>query len=450
MNSAIAPVVTGVVLLAASWAGGVTAQSITLAVTNVTLIDGTGAPTGSSMTVIVSGDRIAAIGRTGSVGMPPGAVEVDGTGKYLIPGLWDMHVHVGSYQEGAKVLPRLVGYGITGIRDMASPLNDILRLRRETDDSTILGPQIVAAGPILQGPLPFRLPPLVRSTTEADAVQTVAELKAAGVDFIKVGDTLTRDVYFSVAAEAGRLGLPLAGHLPVSVSASEAISSGQRSIEHFGSAAFRGLLIACSTDETELSAYVREAMTAALAGGPTPDEKMYRAEYTSRLADTYDARKATALFGLLVRNDTWQLPTFTALRAVWYNQRSKLSPPDATAGDRVWTRTLAMFADMRQAGVKLLAGSDLPIADGVPSLHDELVALVDAGTTPIEALQAATRNPAEFLGRLDTEGTVEVGKKANLVLLDANPVADISNTRQIAAVILNGRLIRGLDLQKIR
>jgi imidazolonepropionase-like amidohydrolase len=427
----------------------VSAQSIAVAVTNVTLIDGTGAPPSPTMTVIVNGGRITTIGRAGSVPVPHDAIVVDGTGKFLIPGLWDMHVHVGSYQDGVKVLPRLVGYGITGVRDMASPPDDILRLRRETDDSTILGPQIVAAGPILQGPLPFKLPPLVRTVTEADAAQSVAELKTRGVDFIKVGDTLTRDAYFAVAAETKRLGLPFAGHLPVSVSASEATASGQRSMEHFGSAAFRGVLIACSTDETELSTYVRDALTAARAGGPSPDEKVYRAEFTSRLVDTYDTRKAMMLFGLFARNDTWQVPTFAALRTVWNGQRSKLSALDAAAGDRVWTKMLAMFADMRNAGVKTLAGSDLPVANGVPPLHDELVALVGAGTTSVDALQAATRSPAEFLGRLATEGTVEVGKKANLVLLDANPIADISNTRQVAAVILSGRLIRGPDLQKI-
>jgi imidazolonepropionase-like amidohydrolase len=451
MNSTLARLaVILVALLAAPEGGGVNTQSLALAVTNVTLIDGTGAPPSPSTTVIVNGRRITSIGRAGIVHVPPDAIVVDGAGKFLIPALWDMHVHVGSYQDGIKLLPRLVGYGITGVRDMASPPDDILRLRRETADSTILGPQIVAAGPILQGPLPFTLPPLVRTVTEADAAQTVAELKAKGVDFIKVGDTLTREAYFAVAAESKRVGLPFAGHLPVSVSASEVSSSGQRSIEHFGSAGFRGVLIACSTAEAELSTYVRDALTAARAGGPSPDENVYRAEFTSRLVETYDTRKATALFGLFVRNDTWQVPTFAALRSVRDGQRNRLSAPDAAAADRVWTKTVAMFADSRKAGVKTLAGSDLPVANGVPPLHDELVALVGAGMTSMEALQAATRSPAEFLGRLATEGTVEVGKKANLVLLEGNPIADISNTRQTAAVILNGRLIRGADLQKIR
>jgi imidazolonepropionase-like amidohydrolase len=449
MNSTVTRLMTIVALLAVVSASSANAQSVDIAVTNVTVIDATGAPGIPATTVIVSGGRISAIGRTGSIRVPADAVVVDGTDKFLIPGLWDMHVHLGSYQDGVKVLPRLAGYGITGVRDMASPIDDILRLRRETDDLTILGPQIVAAGPILQGALPFTLPPLVRTVTEASAAQTVAELKVKGVDFIKVGDTLTREEFFEIAEEAKRLGLPFSGHLPVSVSASEATSSGQRSIEHFGSAGFRGVLIACSTDEAELSTYVQDALTAARSGGPSPDEKVYRAEFTSRLVETYDTFKAMALFGLFAHNDTWQVPTFAALRTVWNGQRSKLNVPDAAAGDRVWTKTLAMFADMRNAGVKTMAGSDLPVTNGVPPIHDELVALVGAGMTSMEALQAATRNPAEFLGRLATDGTVEVGKKANLVLLDANPLSDISNTRLVSAVILRGRLMQGAELQKI-
>jgi imidazolonepropionase-like amidohydrolase len=449
MNPTLAGLVTSVALLAISSAGSVNAQLPSVAVTNVTLIDGTGAPPGPMTTVIVNGGRIVTIGPA-DTRLPANAVVVDGAGKFLIPGLWDMHVHAGSYQDALKLLPRLVGYGVTGIRDMASDPGDILRLRRETEDLTILGPQIVAAGPILQGPLPFTLPPMVRTVTDTDAAQTVAALRAAGVDFIKVGDTVTREAYFAIAAESRRLGLRFGGHLPVSVSASEAASSGQRSIEHLGSAGFRGVLIACSTDEAELSTYIRDALAAARAGGRSPDEKVYRPEFTSRLVETYDTRKAMALFDLFARHDTWHVPTLAALRSVWDGQRSKLSAPAAAAGDRVWTKTLAMFADMRKGGVKTLAGSDLPTSSGVPPLHEELVALVAAGATSMEALQAATRSPAEFLGRLATEGTAEVGKKANLVLLDANPIADISNTRTVSAVILTGRLIRGADLQTLR
>jgi hypothetical protein len=216
-----------------------TAQSNAIAVTNVTLIDGTGARP-RVVTVIVEGDRITAIARSGRERIPTGATIVDSRDKYLIPGMWAMHVHIGGYDEGAKVLPRLVAYGITGVRDMASPVDDVLRLRRETADGTLLGPQIVAAGPILQRPLPFKTPPLIRTVTDANAKQVVDDLQANGVDFIKVG-ALTRDAYFGIASEAKRLALPFAGHLPVPVTALEATQAGQRTIEHFGSAGFRNV-----------------------------------------------------------------------------------------------------------------------------------------------------------------------------------------------------------------
>jgi imidazolonepropionase-like amidohydrolase len=361
-----------------------------------------------------------------------------------------MHVHIGGYEEGTKLLPRLVAYGITGVRDMASPLDDILRLRRESADGTLLGPQIVAAGPILQRPLPFRTPPLVRTVTDADAKQVVDDLQAKGVDFIKVGDTLTRDAYFGIASEAKRLGLPFAGHLPISVTALEATQAGQRSIEHFGSAGFRNVLIACSAAEAELMSEVRDALASALAGGPSPDEKLYRSEFLTRLVETYDRRKATALFSAFKKNGTWQVPTFGALRSVWDARRAQLNPDGAAATDSAAKKTVEMFADMRKAGVKVLAGSDLPLSSGVPPIHDELVALVRAGMTPLEALQASTRDAAEFFGRLADEGTVEVGKKARLVLLEADPLTDITNTRRVAAVVLGGRLISGSELQRSR
>jgi len=427
-----------------------TAQSRVIAFTNVTLIDGTGAAPRADLTVVIDGNRISAIGRTGTVHVPAGARRVDGRAKFLIPGLWDMHVHLGAYDGAARTLPRLVAYGITGVRDMASPVDDILRLRRDSASGTLLGPQLLAAGPILQRPLPFRVAPLVRTVTDADARSVVDELHGKGVDFIKVGDTLTRDAYFAIAEESKRRGLPFAGHLPVSVSAAEAAQAGQRSIEHFGSAGFRGVLLACSRDETRLTEVVRETLSTVLAGGPPPEEKLHQAEFLNALVDSYDSRKAATLFESFTTNGTWQEPTFVALRNAWEQQRKQLNSLDAAAGDRVWTKTLEMFADMREHGVKVLAGSDVPVGSGVPPLHDELVALVRAGVTPLQALQAATRNAAEFLGRLATEGTVEVGKKANLVLLEADPLTDIANTRRVAAVVMGGRLVSESELKRIR
>jgi imidazolonepropionase-like amidohydrolase len=440
-----------VVSLTLASAAIVAAQSNAIAIKDATLIDGTGARP-RIVTVIVEGERITAIVGNGQERIPAGATIVDGRGNYLIPGLWDMHLHtaIGGYEQGANVLPRLVAHGITGIRDMASPADAILRLRREIAEGILLGPQIVAAGPILQRPLPFSLPPHVRTVKDEEAGQVVDDLHAKGVDFVKVGDTLTRDAYFQIATASRRLGLPFAGHLPVSVTALEAAQAGQRSIEHFGSAGFKNVLIACSSAEADLASDTRDALASALAGGPSPDETLYRSAFLTKLVESYDRRKAAALFRAFERNSTWHVPTFVALRNAWDERRAHLNSDDRAATDRAERKTVEMFADMRKAGVKILAGSDQPVSTGVPAIHDELVALVRAGMAPLEALQAATRSPAEFFGRLADEGTVEAGKKANLVLLEENPLTDIANTRRVVAVVLRGRLISGAELQKLR
>jgi imidazolonepropionase-like amidohydrolase len=443
---------TGLLALASClWFAGSTqaAQSRSLAITHVGVIDATGSGLKRDQTVVVTGDRIVAVGASNRVRVPTGVELLDGTGKFVIPGLWDMHVHLGAYEDGRKTLLRLLASGITGVRDMASPLDDILRLKQDAETGAITSPRIVAAGPILQGPLPFRVPPLIRIVTERDAKQTVDELRTRGVDFIKVGDALTRDAYFAIAQESRRLGVPFVGHLTPSVTAFEAARAGQRSLEHFGSAGFRNVLVACSRQEADLDAYLQEALEATRTGGESPDAKVYRADFTRRLVDSYDDRKAATLFALFVKNGIWQVPTFVALRDVWTSTKSKLSREEVAAGDRVSEKTVEAFAGMRRAGVKVLAGSDLTIRNGVPSLHEELLALVSVGMTPMAALQSATKNPAEFFGRDREEGIIEIGKKANLTVLDANPLEDIASTRRVAAVVLAGKLLHASDIQKL-
>ena len=437
------------VTLLSAQAGG-SAQAPVVVIRRVTLIDGTGARPRPDATVVITGTRISAIQSSPRDDPPPGSIVVEGRDKFLIPGLWDMHVHLGAYEPGMKAAARLLSYGITGVRDMASPLDDILRLRRETAGGLVSGPDIVTAGPILQRPLPFTLPPLVRSVADTGASTTVTELRAKGVDFIKVGDTLTRAAYVSIAAEARRSRLPFAGHLPADVTAAEASDAGQRSIEHFGSAVFRSVLLASSRDETALTETTRAALAGALGGGPPPDAALTAPEFTNRLVDSYDARKAGALFARFARNGTWQVPTLVALRSVWDERRPRLGPAAAAADERAAAKTLAMFGDMRRAGVRVLAGSDLPIDIAVARLHDELVALVGAGMTPLQALQASTRDAAEFLGRGTATGTIAVGKTADLVLLDADPLTAITNTRRVAAVVRSGRVYSGADLQALR
>jgi Amidohydrolase family len=335
---------------------------------------------------------------------------------------------------------------------MASPPDQVLRLRQLAEERATEWPRIVVAGPILQRPVPFRHP-LVRSVASAqEARQVVDELSRRGVDFIKVGDTLTREVYFALAEQARRRRIPLAGHLPAGVGALEASRAGQRSIEHFGDDGLNGVLIACSSEEAELMKFGATMFDDALDGNPSPEllearieaieARLFGSEFTSRLVDTYSASKAQALFAEFARNRTWQVPTLLAIRDAWSARGDKRSQEDIRARERLWARHADAMAAMRRAGVKFLAGTDVPWPEdrAVAPLHDELVLLVEAGFTPMEALQAATRNAAEFLGTLASQGTVEVGKLADLVVLDASPLDHIENTRRIRAVVRAGRL----------
>src|SRR5712691_6873036 len=260
-----------------------TPKSKSLVLAHATVIDATGAPAKRNMSIVIVDGRIVALGKTGKVRVPADAEVIDATGKFLIPGLWDMHIHSGGYENGKKYFPLLIANGITGIRDMGSPLDEILRLRREVEAGEIIGPHMIIAGPIVQGPLPFRMPLFISVNNRAEARQAVISLKGHGVNFIKVQDALPRELYFVIAAEAKRQRIPFAGHVPPSVSAAETSNAGQRSIEHLGGR-FYGVLLGCSDREAELTSMVREIVSnvmKALNDKKEPDDSdIFRASLT--------------------------------------------------------------------------------------------------------------------------------------------------------------------------
>jgi hypothetical protein len=429
-----------------------------LAFTHVTVIDATGAPASTDMTVVVANQRIVDLGRTDDVTPPRGARIVDARGKYLIPGLWDMHVHTafGDWLPPNErvTLPLFVANGVTGVRDMGSDLDVVEKWRAEIKAGRLLGPQIVLAGPMLDGPKPA-FPASVPVANAADGRRVVDELKAHGVDFIKIQSLIPRDGYFAAADEAGKVGLMFVGHVPDAVRASEASNAGQRSIEHF-----TGIFEGTSTQEDQL-----------ILGPKSVGVKV----------STFDPERARSLIALMAKNQTWQVPTLVWERGQWLVDDIDLShDPLVIYAPAIWTKrtwpmfvreiiatmdtdplpvrqhfvqmeldmTLAMF----RAGVPFMAGTDT--AAGVHifpgfSLHDELGLFVRAGLTPMQALQTATRNPAVFLHRLADTGTIEKGKRADLVLLDANPLEDIANTRRIRAVVLAGRYFSRPDLDRM-
>jgi imidazolonepropionase-like amidohydrolase len=424
------------------------AQPPPLAFTHVTVIDVTGAPPLSDMTVVVADKHIVALGKSGDLNPPPGAKVVEAKGKYLIPGLWDMHVHTafGDWLPANErvTLPLFVANGITGVRDMGSDIEVVKRWRTQIEAGRLLGPRMVIAGPMLDGLTP-RFPSSAPVGNAADGKRVVDELHAQGVDFIKIQSLIPRDGYFAAADEAKKLGITFVGHVPDAVRASEASNAGQRSIEHF-----TGVFEGCTTIEDEL------------IKGP---------KSLGRNVSHYDPAHAKRLIDLMAHNQTWQVPTLVWERGQWLIDDIDLSHDPLTKyapsawKDKTWPMftksilsdmdtdplpvrkkfvqmeldmTLAMF----RAGVPFMAGTDT--AAGVHifpgfSLHDELGLFVRAGLTPLQALQTATLNPAKFMGRLADTGTIEKGKLADLVLLDANPLDDIANTRRINGVVLAGR-----------
>jgi imidazolonepropionase-like amidohydrolase len=437
-------------------------ESAPIVIRHVTVIDATGAAAQPDRTIVISRGRIAQVGKTGEIAVPPDAHVVDAADKFLIPGLWDMHVHW--YDEAS--LPVFLANGVTGMRIMCGyPLH--LAWRRKADEGKLFGPRLVIAGPIVDGAEPV-WPDSIRAESSAEGSIAVASTKRHGYDCAKVYNLLPPDAYFGAAQEARRLGFPLVGHVPYGVNAGDASDAGQKSIEHLN-----GVSLACSRREAES----RRLLLAAVHNHLEPATGV-QLRFEIEAEDSYDQTRAAALFIRFVRNGTWHVPTLVvrqahsalptasatdnprlrylpaSMKSRWDNRRAatlrKLGPEDFANFKRSLRKHLELTGAMHRAGVRLMAGTDTGALDCFPgfSLHDELQLLVKAGLTPMEALQTATRNPAQFLDRSSDLGTVERGKLAELLLLDANPLDDIRNTTKIHAVIVNGRLLLQDKLEK--
>ena len=460
MRSLVVPLSLILVQLACLAPETLPADQRALALTHVTVIDATGAPAQPDMTVVVSGSHIAALGKSGSIVIPEGAQVINATGQFVIPGLWDMHTH--AFMRKNKILPLLTLYlyianGVTGVRDMGDqgveddfgdfPYVNGFLWRQAISAGATLGPRLNLAGVIVDGPMPRRAG-WASIHNEAEAREQVIFLKQLGADLIKPYDGLTREAYFALADEAKTQGLALAGHTPLAVSAAEVSDVGQRSIEHL-----TGILLACSSQEEQLSEAVRER-------GVRPN--------VEALLDSYSEDKARELFARFVKNGTYQVPTLVRGRldrvpmsdpriAKYFSPalrqehaaRVRNDPNPAADLERrlLYETHLRLVREMHDSGVKILAGTDTRLFGS--DLHEELKQLVMAGLTPMAALQAATRNVAEYLGTLESMGTVEEGKLADLLLLDADPLESISNTQEIRAVIVNGRLLERDDLDRL-
>jgi len=446
-----------------------------IALMHVTVIDGTGAPPKPDMTVVIVGYRIAEIAKINTIGSPRFSRTIDATGSYVIPGLWDMHAHPDDPElwpsnppplDKEKLLTLLIANGVTGIRDMGGDLKLLQDWRIRAGNGTMVGPHIYACGPLLDGPNPMWPGSLAISTAEQGR-QAVRDLKKQRTDFIKVYSLLPRDAYFAIADEAKKLKIPFSGHVPDSVTPEEASDAGQASEEHL-----LQIVEACSDREA-----VKKKLDQLSVAGASPVER--RKAYVETMLATFDTKKADALFARFVKNNTWVTPTAVVwqnnatfeedaskyadrmrympryIRQYWdpkNNAHLKNRSPERIAVEKLLVKKyLEIIGSMQRAGVKLMTGSDFganPLLFPGWGVHDEMALFVKAGLTPMEAIQAATRNPAQFLGLDRSVGTIEKGKLADLVLLDANPLEDINNTRKINSVIFQGRMMDRAELNR--
>jgi imidazolonepropionase-like amidohydrolase len=442
--------------LIAAWGCTKTGQQPT-AITHVAVIDIVAGTTHPDYTVIVRGTRIIYAGPASNAQVPRDARVLDGNGKFLIPGLWDMHVHAFMYLFSDFAGPLMIANGVTGAREIGYYIDTTLRWKRDIAAGAETGPRLIA-GVRIDGPIGrIKFVSHVRDVTDAvRAVDTLAREKSgrSRAEFLSIDALLPRAAYFALAAEARKLGVPFAGKVPYSVSMIEASDSGQRSLEQEDD-----LMRACSRRDSVFRAHLSD--TTKLRAGDEPLQ--LRTDARAILA-SYDPALCAKVMATLARNQTWLTPTLVVYQPYAHNfdsasthpERSKYVPGIIQGGwltkanpklrdEPAVVQSSFSFArtrELAQAGVKLLAGTDAPRAFIYPgfSVHDELSLLVKSGLTPLEALRTATYNPAEFLGALDSLGTVAAGKLADLVLLDGNPLVDIRNTARISAVVANGRV----------
>jgi imidazolonepropionase-like amidohydrolase len=405
-----------------------------------------------NQTVIIREDRIVEIGPVSSTNVSSDVNRINATGKYLIPALSDMHVHLEGgdfnmlFPPGAqfspedldfnKILFPYVAYGVTTIQVLGA-LQEHIHLRDQINQGDILGPRMIL-GRMIDGPEQAWPPPLsIWVKTAAEARQAVLDAYKEGYDMMKVYTFLSQECYDTIISTAKEIGMPVIGHIPNALSVEYILEAEQNLIAH-------------------------------------SEEVMRHAK------GNYDKQQIEYFSDIIAESDTWIIPTLITTRqilAIFDNLDGELSKPEVRyihpMAQGIWLflsgNYLKMSPGHRQGiregfelfqlpftkalhdkGVKLMIGTDALIPTVIPgfSLHSELEELVGVGLTPYEALRTSTTHPFEFLGELDDAGTVEVGKRANLVLLEANPLKHITNSRKIAGVMIQGNWLSKTELQE--
>ncbi len=440
---------------------------------NVTVIDAVnGSRTNQS--VITEGNLIVGSGPSKEIRTPGGARVIDCRGKFLIPGLWDAHMHITNNSALVPAMfPLLIVNGITHIRDAAAELNLILPIvadSRKASDSAGMAPEIFYIGPHLDG-RQLSWSSSVSAETPENARLIIDSLIKAGVNQVKVYDLLPREVCLEVLSYARSKGMKVSCHVPLAMDAVEASDAGMASMEHM-----YNLEMSCSADWDSLLQARRKMITAgSRMNGRELRELIYHSQRMHSFI-TQDPVRRDYVLKTLAKNNTWQVPTLVIVaeaenrlfareeyrrtfrylpqpvRTEWEklaSARASQSPADEGMAHAAWAYD--MIPRLVEAGIGIMAGTDMPLAQLMPgySLHEELELLVRSGMTPLQALESATLKPAQFFGIENCQGSIAKGMKADLVLLDANPLGDIRNTQKISAVMRNGFLHTRDELDNI-
>ena len=446
-----------------------------VAITRVGVIDVERGAVVPDQTVLIKANRIVDVAPASKARVPSGVRTIDGRSRYVMPGLWDMHAHIHFTGRSTEIeFPLFIAHGVTGVRVMGSDrpnviptVTPLLGMHRSwqsrIDAGTLVGPRILAlAGWPVNGTsgISDSMPAFYQARTSEEGQQLARYFKERGFDFIKIYNNVSREGYFGLAGESRKIGIPIAGHEPARVSAIEISNAGQRSLEHS-----RIFLFNCWPGADSM---VKGLLRAS------------QAVTRQRMVDEYDPGICAEVFQTFVKNGTWITPTHgtrkldafadnAAFRndprrkyvllpqqVGWLRDADGMVAGDSTAAGRksfmdFYTRGLELTGAAHRAGVRVMLGTDsgdsfIFYGDGV---HDELGELVKAGLTPAEALKAGTVAGAEYLGRTAEFGSVRTGRYADLVLLDANPLQNIANSRKIRAVVFNGRVFERAALDSM-
>ena len=430
-----------------------------------------------NMTLIIHEDKILRIAKTVDLALSPENNIIDGTGKFLIPGLWDAHVHFAYIEELApSMFDLFLGYGITSVRDTGGRIDFIKKWQVAAQDKPTEAPRVMIAGPLIDGmPNVYdgstpAVPPLsVGTGSVAEAIDLVDRLDSIGVDLIKAYEMLSPEQFSAITERAKAKGLKVTGHVPLSMDVVAASNAGLNSMEHL-----RNLELSTASNAEELY-NERKKLLAEQKNLPGSELRSKIHDLQRTVAyDNQDAAKAEEVLNVLAKNQTWQIPTLALntgavrryfSRPDWVESFRFLPKPiqsrwseaatafaeTTIANEKRTEWTMKMVDQINQAEIDIMAGTDTPIFFLTPglSLHEELAVLVEAGLSPIEAIESATLNPARYFDMENELGLVKEGYLADLILLDANPLSDIQNTKKINLVVRNGKVYSREDLDTI-